>query len=315
MVYQFCLCFKGQRPDLKFTKEKSVELMSNCLKKIFPDLKFKRGYNGTTGIKIAGKLMSYLVWEIFNLKGNALDKKVPQFVFNSSKEIQMAFLYGYFLTDGSFNNNYSFSFVSVSKILLDGVIGILLNNNINNFSFKCRKPNMNSDGHSLKSGRRIKSKNMGYQLTVRGNLFGFGANPNKPGQSYLKYKINDEFANVPITKIEKMYTLENRPEHVYDISVQDTEVFFNGTGILCHNSLADEGLNIPALDAIILAGGGKSPTRMKQRIGRVLRLSPGKKEAFVIDFKDNVRYLLGHYKKRREMCEEEKQFKIVESFT
>jgi len=85
--------------------------------------------------------------------------------------------------------------------------------------------------------------------------------------------------------------------------------------IIIGTSLADEGLNIPALDAIILAGGGKSPTRMKQRIGRVLRLSPGKKEAFVVDFKDNVRYLLGHYKKRREMCEEEKQFKIVESFT
>ena len=207
---QFCLCFKGQRSDAKFIKEKSVELMSSCLKKIFPDLKFKRGHNETTGIKIAGKLMSYLVWEILNLKGNAIDKKVPQFIFNSSKEIQMAFLYGYFLTDGSFNNTYSFSFVSISKILLDGIIGILLNNNINNFSFKCRKPNLDSDGHLLKSGRRIKSKNMGYQLTVRDNLFGFSINPGKPGQSYLKHKINNEFANVPITKVEKMYTLENR---------------------------------------------------------------------------------------------------------
>lgn len=314
---QFCLCFKGQRPDVKFTKEKSVDLMSKCLKTVFPDLKFNRGRNGTMGIKIAGKLMSYLVWEIFNLKGNALDKKVPQFIFNSSKDIQIAFLYGYFLTDGSFNNKYSFSFVSVSKTLLDGVIGILLNNNINNFSFKCRKANLDSEGSLLKSNRRIKSKNMGYQLTVRGNLFGLGIGPslNRPGQSYSKCKINDEFANVPITKIEKMYTLDNRPENVYDISVQDTEVFFNGVGVLCHNSLADEGLNIPALDALILAGGGKSPTRLKQRIGRVLRLSPGKKEAFVVDFKDNVRYLLGHYKERRKMCESEEQFKIVENFT
>ncbi|MDO8641793.1 MAG: DEAD/DEAH box helicase [Nitrosarchaeum sp.] len=78
--------------------------------------------------------------------------------------------------------------------------------------------------------------------------------------------------------------------------------------------LADEGLNIPALDSLILAGAGKSPTRMIQRIGRTLRKSPGKTEAVVIDFKDNIRYLSGHYKKRRGICEKEPAFKIVESF-
>jgi len=85
--------------------------------------------------------------------------------------------------------------------------------------------------------------------------------------------------------------------------------------IILGTSLADEGLNIPALDALILAGAGKSPTRMIQRIGRVLRKSPGKTDATVIDFKDNVRYLLGHYKKRRQMCEREEKFKIVDDFT
>ena len=85
--------------------------------------------------------------------------------------------------------------------------------------------------------------------------------------------------------------------------------------IIIGTSLADEGLNIPALDALILAGGGKSPTRMRQRIGRVLRLAKGKKEAVVVDFKDHVRYLLGHFKKRKEMCQTESKFKIVESFT
>ena len=83
--------------------------------------------------------------------------------------------------------------------------------------------------------------------------------------------------------------------------------------IIIGTSLADEGLNIPTLDALILAGGGKSPTRMRQRIGRVLRLAKNKKEAFVVDFKDNVRYLLGHFKKRKEMCLSESEFKIVES--
>ena len=320
----FCLCFKGQIERVKFIKEKSVELMDKNLRKIFPDLKFNRGHGGTTGIKIAGKLMSYLVYTILGLQGNALDKKVPQFVFNSSKEIQMGFLYGYFLTDGSFNAKYSFTFVSVSKQLLDGVIGLLLNNDINNFSFKCRKPNLNADGsnrvvylknHMLKPGRKIKSKNWGYQLTVRHNLFNLGQLPERLGQSYLNSKVNDNFANVPITKIEKLYQFgHEQPKYVYDISIDDTQTFFNGPGVLCHNSLADEGLNLPSLDALILAGAGKSPTRMIQRIGRVLRISPGKTEAIVIDFKDRVRYLSGHYKKRREICEREKKFKIVDSF-
>lgn len=314
----FCLCFKGQTAGVKFVKEKSVELMEECLRTIFPDLKFKRGHGGTTGIKIAGKLMAYLIADIFGMLGNALVKKVPQFIFNSSKEIQMGFLYGYFLTDGSFNNKYSFTFVSVSKQLLDGVIGILLNNDINNFSFKCRKPNVDLEGNLLKSEHRIRSKNWGYQLTVKHNLFDLGRTPDmntRPGQSYLKLKVNDKFANVPITKIENLYPYQtSQPKYVYDISVEDTEVFFNGPGVLCHNSLADEGLNIPALDSLILAGAGKSPTRMIQRIGRTLRPSDGKTEAIVIDFKDNVRYLLGHYKKRREICEQESEFEIIDGF-
>lgn len=84
--------------------------------------------------------------------------------------------------------------------------------------------------------------------------------------------------------------------------------------VIVGTSLADEGLNIPALDSLILAGSGKSPTRQIQRIGRVLRRADGKTEAIVIDFKDCVRYLTGHYKKRRTICESESEFKIVETF-
>lgn len=84
--------------------------------------------------------------------------------------------------------------------------------------------------------------------------------------------------------------------------------------VILGTSLADEGLNIPALDSLILAGSGKSPTRQIQRIGRVLRKADGKTEAIVIDFKDCVRYMTGHYKKRRAICEQEPEFKIVEAF-
>jgi len=46
----------------------------------------------------------------------------------------------------------------------------------------------------------------------------------------------------------------------------------------------DEGLDIPDANAIILAQGGKSPIKHKQRIGRVLRPKEGDNVAYVYDF-------------------------------
>lgn len=55
---------------------------------------------------------------------------------------------------------------------------------------------------------------------------------------------------------------------------------------LIGTSLCDEGVDIPAADALILAGAGASSTRALQRIGRVLRPAPGKANAFVADIVD-----------------------------
>jgi len=77
-------------------------------------------------------------------------------------------------------------------------------------------------------------------------------------------------------------------------------------------SLADEGLDIPIIDTLILAGGGKSSVRALQRIGRVLRIHPEKQQPIVIDFYDYVRFLLGHSKKRLAIYKTEESFKIVD---
>ena len=59
-------------------------------------------------------------------------------------------------------------------------------------------------------------------------------------------------------------------------------------------TLADEGLDVPTLGALVLGGGGKSATRAFQRIGRVLRPAPGKTEAIVVDFRDEAPWLREH---------------------
>jgi superfamily II DNA or RNA helicase len=57
---------------------------------------------------------------------------------------------------------------------------------------------------------------------------------------------------------------------------------------LIASKIFDQGIDIPELDALILAGSGKSSARALQRIGRVIRSYPSKKWANVIEFWDNT---------------------------
>lgn len=81
-------------------------------------------------------------------------------------------------------------------------------------------------------------------------------------------------------------------------------------------SIFDEGVDVKCLDSLVLAGSGKSQTRALQRVGRVLRpftdKSSGfvKKDAFVVDFHDNMKYMLAHSRKRRKIYDTEPAFEI-----
>ena len=57
--------------------------------------------------------------------------------------------------------------------------------------------------------------------------------------------------------------------------------------IVVATTIADLGLDVPALQALVLAGGGKSSTRHLQRIGRVVRPYEGKSCGLVLDFDDS----------------------------
>ena len=86
--------------------------------------------------------------------------------------------------------------------------------------------------------------------------------------------------------------------------------------VLVATVIADEGLDIPILSALVLAGGGKSKTRCKQRIGRVIRKHKDKKCALVFDFIDNGRWVRKHSHRRKKILEEESEFniKVLKSF-
>ena len=81
---------------------------------------------------------------------------------------------------------------------------------------------------------------------------------------------------------------------------------------LIASTIADEGLDIKRLGAVILAGGGKSSTRALQRVGRAIRPFEGKTHAVIIDFLDENRYLHKHAMMRRYMYQTEAGFIILE---
>ena len=67
-------------------------------------------------------------------------------------------------------------------------------------------------------------------------------------------------------------------------------------------SVWDEGIDIPEVRTVILAGGGKSPIKNLQRIGRGLRLSSGKNEIELVDFLDRgTRWLSAHSRERMKL--------------
>ena len=80
---------------------------------------------------------------------------------------------------------------------------------------------------------------------------------------------------------------------------------------LIATTLADEGLDLPSLNAVILAGGGKSETKALQRIGRALRVSEGKDTGYIFDFNDSAPYIKEHSKRRIEIYKTEPLFKVL----
>jgi len=83
--------------------------------------------------------------------------------------------------------------------------------------------------------------------------------------------------------------------------------------LILASTIFDIGVDLPVLNALILAGGGKSSIRTLQRIGRVIRSYPGKKVAAIVDFYDQVKFLKKHAELRYGIYKNENGFKIFKT--
>jgi len=78
--------------------------------------------------------------------------------------------------------------------------------------------------------------------------------------------------------------------------------FRNGLNCLV-STLVKEGVDIPSMSAIILAGGGKSSVMLIQTIGRALRPLDGRK-AVIVDIEDRGKFVWEHFYSRQETLKE-----------
>lgn len=86
---------------------------------------------------------------------------------------------------------------------------------------------------------------------------------------------------------------KKREEIIQQMSEGDLDVLFAV-------DIAKEGLDIPRLDRLFLVAGGRNPAEIEQKVGRIQRVFPGKKDAVVFDFVDSkIGVLLAQFNARR----------------
>jgi superfamily II DNA or RNA helicase len=71
--------------------------------------------------------------------------------------------------------------------------------------------------------------------------------------------------------------------------------------VVCATTVADEGLDLPSLDTVVLTTPTKALGRIQQRIGRVMRPHPLKKDPIVIDCVDDIGSMRGLARKRNRL--------------
>lgn len=82
--------------------------------------------------------------------------------------------------------------------------------------------------------------------------------------------------------------------------------------LIIASTIADVGLDVPRISAIVEAGAGKSSVTALQRLGRIMRKFEDKTECFFTTYRDNVPIIYNHIDRKKEIWSTEKEFVIVE---
>ena len=245
-------------------------------------LKIRRNWGG---IVIDSQVAYYLIKDILKAGVGAYNKEVPEIIFTSPSQVKWEFLKSYFLGDGYLDKD-RITLTTVSRKLVTGLVLLLRMLGVKKITLYKQKNIYRIYIYESLPFAKIKDKNdkMGHSYY---SLIPSAINSDKiyrkyknyysPSISHLKCRKNGKWnSDICFDYIKKIERIE-RPKFVYDLSVMDTENFIGGTGLFClHNSIGEEGLDIPEVNTVIFYEPIPSEIRKIQRAGRTARLIKGK---------------------------------------
>jgi len=294
-----------KRLILSAKKENNIDTKICCdkMEKVLNSLKIDFFYDGVS-FCISDSTMYNVILDVFNPGVGFYEKKLPNYIFNVCKEKKESFLYGLYMGDGTFLKR-SFILHTSSPNLSRDIVYLLRFLGHENITLHTE---FEAIGNC--SRRYIISSNNNYQLD--NNEFKIKLKDNNQFNRKRNYSNLEKKPN-SLVSVKKCKEVKEDEKFVYDVSVENTENFFCGIGpILAHNTIADEGLDIKRLSVLIMAGGGKSPVKCKQRVGRVIRPCPevNKTQALVFDFNDVGKWSSEHSSMRKQILDEEEEFGV-----
>ncbi len=281
---------EGSARKTKYTSDLFLAAQNKKMQKMMME-SISNGLNLKTrknwrGIAIDSQIAYYLIRDVFRAGIGAYNKEVPEIIFTAPRNIKLEFLRAYFLGDGH-HGKERITLTTVSRKLVVGIVLLLRMLGITRVSINKNQHIYQIAIHESLPFAKIKEKSK-----KRGHAY-FSLIPNaiKSSRAYNKHsnffnynpraylkcrKVGRWEEDICFDYIKRLEQIE-KPKFVYDLSVKETENFIGGTGLFClHNSIGEEGLDIPEVNAVIFYEPIPSEIRSIQRRGRTARLKPGK---------------------------------------
>ncbi len=257
-----------QRAGVRFVSGKNNEAMSQEISRAFKsvfgvDIKSYEGSEDRAGeIKSLNSVISLVFRYLFGFNEvKAHTKRIPGIVFNVDREMQIAFIRGYFLGDGTISPG-GISFTTVSRDIAGQLVYLFQGLDIM-ASISTRKPDGKSCGEirgkpvftrhevhtiSVTAKEHLKElqavwedHHLSSRLLPKTRSSTPHGNPNRPFTV-----IDGDLVGLEVRSVNE---IEPTSDQVYDFSVEDDENFIAGMGgLAAHNTDADvDGAHIRTL--------------------------------------------------------------------
>ncbi len=248
----------SQRGGVRFAIDNSNQCMKDeisfAMHRVFGITpQYYQGAEGRAGeLKVVNNVVSAVFRFVFGF--NSLEshtKRIPDIVFNVNRQMQLDFLRGYFMGDGTLDET-GISMVTSSKDLASQLIYLLSSHGVL-ASLSVREPDGKASG--IIRGKPVITRHTVHALSIKAKEDIDKLSPiwndhhlayklerkmktaNKTGINRSFTPISGDLAAFPVRSVRKLEPAKNM---VYDFSVEEDENFICGLGgICCHNTDAD----------------------------------------------------------------------------